>query len=103
MSKGDDAGLPRNTFNVIIRMLTNSNLVVMSTLRALADEENSSEDSNTDSVGNRIKAQFKKVKLSANAADVQLRSFTRALSGLQRDLNSLRGLYPPKRRRREVR
>ena len=103
MGKGDDAGLPRSTFNVIIRMLTNSNLVVMSTLRALADEENSCQESKTDPIGNRIKAQFTKVKQSANAADAQMQSFTGKLSGLQRELNSLKALYPPKKRRSDVR
>ena len=102
MAKGDDAGLPRNTFNVIIRMLTNSNLVVMSTLRALADEENVSEDTNSDANGKRIEAQFKKVKQSANSANAQLQLFTSKLGKLQQDLNSLRGLYPPKKRRKGV-
>jgi chromosome segregation ATPase len=103
MSKGDDAGLPRGTFNSVIALLVTSNNLVMSVVRALADEENRSEDSETDAAGKRIEAKFTQVKKSAAAANKQLLSYSKTLNTLRTDLNSLSGLYPRKVRRKGVR
>ncbi len=99
MAKGDDAGLPRDTLNSITALLSRVNLQVMATMRTLAEEENASQESKTNSFGARIDAAFTSVALAAGEAETEARSLSRSLTAVQAELRKLKSLYPPKRRR----